>query len=156
MRRRKNCAKRRTGLSCCLVSCFAFFALAGCGYKPPYSCVRVSGQLTYDDGSLIPADTVRVIFLSQARPIDPKTPTKNGTADVDPKTGKFDFATTFAYKDGIIAGEHKVVIQCIRRGQLTHALIADEYADPAKTPLKVRTSDAPFTLKVPRLANVQR
>ena len=93
-------------------------ALSGCGYKPPYACVRVSGQVTYDDGSLIPADTIRVIFLSQTRPIDSKNPPKNGEADVDPKTGKFDFATTFEYKDGIIVGEHKVIIQCIRNKRL--------------------------------------
>jgi hypothetical protein len=45
-------------------------------------------------------------------------------------------------------GQHKVVIECYRNGQLSHDLIAAEYSDPAKTPLKVQSSESPFELKV--------
>jgi hypothetical protein len=133
----------------CLISYIALFAAAGCGYSTPYGCVRVSGKVTYDDGSPIPADEVRLIFYSQTPPVDPKMPPRKGMADAD-KTGKFDFATTFINRDGIIVGEHKVILQCIRKGQLARSLIPPEYGDAAKTPLKVRSGDSPFDLKVPK------
>ena len=119
----------------------------GC-QRAPYACVKVSGKVTYEDGSLIPADRIHVVFLSQTPPIDAKTPPKAGTADADGKTGTFDFATTFIYKDGIIPGEHKVFIQCFRNGQSFPGLVADEYSNPARSPLKVKSSESPFDLKV--------
>jgi len=122
-------------------------AFPGCGgYKPPYGCTKVSGTVTYDDGSLIPAERIRLIFVSQAPPLDPKTPPKNGLAEADVKTGKFAGATTFDYNDGIIAGEHKVLVNCWGNGKL----IPDEYRDVATTPLKVKSSDSPFHFKIPK------
>jgi hypothetical protein len=131
-----------------LIPCILLVPALGCQRVGPYSCVKVSGKVTYEDGSPIPADRIRVVFVSQTPPVDPKTPPRAGFAEADGKTGTFDFATTYAYKDGIIAGEHKVFIECYRNGQLSHDLIADEYSDPAKTPLKVQSSESPFELKV--------
>ena len=136
-------------------SCFRWFAIANglslasrCAYRSsphlgchraPYACEKVSGKVAYEDGSLIPAERIRIVFVSQKPPIDPKTGPRNGAADADPQTGKFDFATTYTHGDGIISGEHKVFLQCLRNGLQTHDLIADEYADPARTPLLVRS-----------------
>jgi len=104
--------------------------------------------VTYDDGSLIPADRIRLMFLSQAPPVDPKVSPRAGAALVDVKTGGFDSAQTYVAKDGIIAGEHKVVIQCFSGNQMRMDLVPAEYGDPKKTPLTVQTSQSPFELKV--------
>jgi hypothetical protein len=124
--------------------------MSGCGKGVPYSCVPVSGKVTYDDGSLIPADQIHLVFVSQTPPVDPKMPPKNGVATADGKTGKFDFATTYSFKDGIVSGEHKVIVQCLRKGRLVRNLVAAEFTDPTKTPLKVRTGEAPFNLTIPK------
>jgi len=133
----------------CLVACLLLVAGVGCR-KAPYSCDKVSGKVSYEDGSLIPAERIRVIFVSQRPPLDPKTAPRNGAADADVKTGEFVSATTFARGDGIIAGEHKVVIQCIREGILAQDLVADEFTDPARTPLVARSGDSPFDFRVHR------
>jgi hypothetical protein len=106
--------------------------------------------VTYDDGSLIPADEIHLVFVSLTPPTDPKTPPKNGTARADGKTGTFDSVSTYGSKDGLVTGEHKVVVQCLRKGRLVRNLIAADYMDAAKTPLKVHTGESTLNLKVPK------
>ena len=132
---------------CGTTACLALLAFAGC-QKGPYSCMKVSGKVTYEDGSLIPAERIRLVFVSQRPPIDPKIAPRNGTAEVDVKTGVFNSVTTYVKGDGIIEGEHKVVVQCLRGGLIAPDLAADEFSDLARTPLKVRANDSPFVLKV--------
>ncbi len=130
-----------------LVFVFALAAIAGCS-RQPYGCVPVSGRVTYDDGSLIPADKIRLMFVSRAPPVDQKHHPRDGSTVVDVKTGTFDSVTTYVPKDGIIAGEHKVVIQCFSGGQRRMDLVPSEYSDRTSTPLTVNTSQSPFQLKV--------
>jgi hypothetical protein len=68
----------------------------------------------------------------------------------DGKTGTFDYATTYIHKDGIIVGEHKVVVQCINSGQQAHNLVPDEVGLDAKTTLRVKTGELPLIIKVPK------
>ncbi len=124
-------------------------SVGGCGKTGPYPCIKVSGKVTYDDGSLIPAEEIEVMFLSQTPPIDPKTLPRPGTATVDGKTGKFDYATTFVPKDGIIVGEHKVMFRCLK-GKRLLPLVPDEYTKADKTPVKVQSSGSPFEFKLPK------
>ena len=131
----------------CVIASLAVATVAGCS-RHPYSCVRVSGKVTYEDGSLIPAEQIRLIFISKTPPTDPKTPARNGLAIADVETGDFESATTYVSGDGIIEGEQKVIIQCIRKGILARELVAAEFSDPAKTPFTVNTSDSPFLLKI--------
>jgi hypothetical protein len=133
-----------------LVAGVAISSIAGCGGSRPYSCVPVSGKVTYEDGSLIPADTIHLIFLSLAQPVDSRTTPKNGLADAKGKTGEFDCATTFANRDGIIVGEHKVVVQCISNGLLKRDLVPADCGDAAKTPLRVTAGTSPLIIKVPK------
>ncbi len=121
-------------------------AVSGCGNGQPYSVEKVSGKITYEDGSLIPANRLRLIFFPQVPPVDPKTPPKQGIAEVGVTTGKFSFAYTFGPNDGIIRGESKVVVQAIGNGQL----VPDEYTKEDTTPLKVKSSDSPFDFKIPK------
>jgi hypothetical protein len=139
---------RRPVAAMCAV---AFFGLlvTGCGGKP-YTCVPVSGKVMYEDGSPIGAGQIRLTFISLAPPIDPKLPPKNGLAVVDGRTGMFDYATTFVHKDGIIVGEHKVVVQCINGGHEARNLVPAEYTNASTTTLRVRSSDAPFVIKLPK------
>ncbi len=131
-----------SGPSLGLVLGFILVAAVGCR-REPYACVPVSGKVTYEDGSLIPAQRIRLIFISQAPPVDPKVYPRDGSALVDVKTGTFSWATTYTPKDGLIAGDHKVLIQCTPGG-----LVDREYDDRANTPLTVSTSQLPFLLKV--------
>jgi hypothetical protein len=141
---------RQTPATSWFIPLFALAAIAGCGKSSPYACVPASGKVTYDDGSLIPADQIQLVFVSLTPPIDPKTPPKNGIAYANGNTGTFDYASTFGNKDGIVVGEHKVVVQCLRKAHLIGNLVPAEFTDAAKTPLKTRTGDGPLTLKVPK------
>jgi hypothetical protein len=126
---------------------FAFvlvLAVAG-GCKP--SCVPVSGKVTYDDGTLIPADKIK-LFFQDNRPEDPKVHPQSGMAEIDVKTGVFKSASTFAHNDGILKGEHKVIILCFVGGQTATDLVGPEYADAKKTPLTLDSSQSPFDIKV--------
>jgi hypothetical protein len=122
-------------------------AVVGCK-KQPFSCVPVSGKVMYEDGSLIQAERIRVKFISQAQSADPHIAPREGAADVDGKTGTFDWVTTYVPKDGIIPGEHKVVIQCFTGSRLRTDLVGEEYSNSTKTPLIVQSSQSPFELKV--------
>jgi hypothetical protein len=132
-----------------LVLLLVLLGFCGCD-KQPYSTVKVSGKVTYEDGSLIPADRIHIIFVSQAKPIDPKIHPRAGLADADPKTGKFDSVTSQNYNDGIVAGEHKVLIQAFRGQQLASDLVPAEYGSESTTPLAASSSKSPFEFKIPK------
>jgi len=124
-------------------------AVAGCS-EEPFAYVQVSGQVTYEDGSVIPAPRVKVSFVSQAPPLDQKTVPRPGVAEVDPATGKFQTVTSHTYGDGLVRGEHKVLVEALSASNVRLPLVPPEYADVAKTPLRVDTKDSPFTIKVPK------
>jgi hypothetical protein len=124
-------------------------AVAGCSGEP-YAYTQVSGRVTYEDGSVIPAARVKVTFVSQAPPVDKKIVPRPGVAEVDPATGKFQTVTSHTYGDGIIRGEHKVLVEALSATNIRLPLVAPEYANIAKTPLRVDTKDSPFEIKVPK------
>ena len=129
--------------------------LSGCGSGDPFPYVKVSGKVSYDDGSLIPADRIVVQFVPQVPPLDPKTVPPYGLAEVDPKTGRFNVVTSHNYGDGLVRGEHKVVIQTIDKRDHPMGLVPREYTQAKKTPLVVNTNQSPFDLKVRKPAGVQ-
>jgi hypothetical protein len=123
--------------------------VAGCSGEPfPYT--QVSGRVTYEDGSVIQAPRVKVTFVSQAPPLDGKTVPRPGVAEVDPATGKFQTVTSHTYGDGIVRGEHKVLVEALSATNVRLPLVPPEYANIAKTPLHVDTKDSPFEIKVPK------
>ncbi len=132
----------------CAAILLALALAAGCGSRDPYACVRVSGKVTYDDGSLIPAEQIRVTFVPQAPPINATVQPHSGSAAVDVKSGKFAAATTYSLNGGIIAGKHKVLVYAYSGGKLRTDLAPKEYSDPGTTPLLVDTSQLPFDIKV--------
>ncbi len=110
----------------------------------------VSGSVSYDDGTLIPADRIVVNFLPMAAPLDPATHPRPGAAEVDVTTGKFEFATSHKYADGVVKGKHRVFLMIGAEGKPAEALAPAEYLDASSTPVVYDTSSGVLTLTVPK------
>jgi len=126
--------------------------LAGCGSGEPFSMVPVSGKVVYEDGSLIPAPQLQVIFVPQIPPADKKTYPRQGLAYVNPKDGTFSNVTSHQPGDGVVIGRAKVVVKSLdERGNPT-AHVPAAYQDVSTTPLEVEVSkdSREFTLKIDR------
>jgi hypothetical protein len=130
------------GATCCLL------LLTGCGSGDPFAYVQVSGKVTYEDGSPIPADQLVLTFIPQGGSLDAKTHPRPGVATVDRATGEFRDVTSHKVNDGLVRGKHKVTLSGANHSQLKATVVPPEYADPDKTPLMVDTADQPFVLKV--------
>lgn len=137
------------------VTCLAV-AVGGCGSGDPFSYKKVSGKVTYEDGSAIPSDSVIVTFAPQAEPIGDEFHPRSGMAYVD-GDGAFDAVTSYKYGDGIVRGEHKVLVSIrggpTRPGKKTEPLIPPRYSRLATTPLLVHTDDSPFHIVIDRSAD---
>jgi len=137
------------------VACTALLAVVvgtatGCWQSRPFDFVPVSGKVTYEDGSLISAARIDVTFEPQTPPLDPKTYPPQGLASVNVETGEFELVTSRSYGDGIVPGEHKVVIQTYTEQGTPAYLVPPEYTSVADTPIVVDAADAPFTFAVPK------
>jgi len=127
--------------------------LAGCSnHGDPYSYVKVSGKVTYDDGSLIPAKTIELSFIPQTATAVGKLYPKAGSCNIDTKTGEFRNVTTHTPFDGLVPGKHKVQITGASHAPLPKDIVPAEYASPVKTPLEVDTDNLPFEIKVKKPA----
>ena len=142
---------RRLRSAACLflIAAFGLALLAGCGSREPFELVKVSGRITYEDGTLIPAEGnyVRLTFYPQTPPRDPRTHPRPGTAEVNLQDGAFSRATTHHWGDGLTVGKHKVVISTIALQQAPKG-VPQEYNDLHHTPLEVDTANVPFHLKI--------
>jgi hypothetical protein len=123
-------------------------AFSGCGSGNPWSTVDVSGKITYEDGSVIPAQSIKLYFASQTPPADAKTFPKQGSVGVNAADGSFDKITTYKYGDGLIPGKHKVVVAAFDGGRDLSPKVPREYTAVATTPLEIDTADAPLELKI--------
>jgi hypothetical protein len=120
----------------------------------PWDIAKVSGKLTFSDGSPIkltnpdgtPVKIMRITL--QFIPQDPPTgrvQLKTATAEVDVETGIFESATTLRPAgDGAIVGNHKIIFQIYQQledGSIFPMTdmpgIPDKYRSPVTTPLKV-------------------
>lgn len=109
---------------------------SGCGGDNPFDMIPISGKVTYEDGSPIPATRITVIFVPQVAPLDAKTYASPGQANVDVETGEFHSMTTRTPGDGAAIGRHKVQIMAM----------GDDLAPSPAVPLRYRdptTSDIP-------------
>ncbi len=141
---------REFGLANCVVLVLAMggmIAVAGCGGSDPFGYVQVSGKVTYEDGTPIPAPNIQVTFAPQSPAIDAKTHPPHGTAEIK-EDGTFDRVTSRKFGDGIVRGRHKVLVQALDAEDRLSDAVPPDYADPATTPLEVDTADAPFHLKI--------
>jgi hypothetical protein len=130
------------------VAAVAAACAAGCSGGSPYDLVQVAGTVKYDDGSLIPAETIMLKFEPQAAPLDAKTHPRKAYGRVNVANGTFDTMTTHKYGDGVVAGKHKVlIIPTTTDGKVTR-LIPEEYRNPATTPVEIDTEKQPLEIKV--------
>jgi hypothetical protein len=134
--------------SCGVVVAIGVASFVGCGQSDPFEHSQVSGKVTYDDGSLIPAERIVVTFLPQVEAIDAKTHARPGQADVNVADGTFSEATTYERGDGVVAGKHKVLVQALDALGTPTAQVPPEYGDAAQTPLEYDTSSGSLEIKI--------
>lgn len=131
------------------VAMIGLLAVAGCGSSEPFSQVPITGTVTYEDGSLIPAEQIRVTFYPQAQPKDAKTHPRPGTASVNVADGSFKEVTSHKFNDGVVAGLQKVTVQTFDSADMPTDLLPAEYNDVHTTPLTYDTaSGGPAKLTV--------
>jgi hypothetical protein len=130
--------------------------LAGCSSNhDPFGYVQVSGKVTYDDGTLIPAATLGLVFYPQTAAVG-KSHARPGATVVDVRSGAFHNVTSHTPRDGLVRGKHKVVLTAgSSDSRLPASLVPPEYTDFQKTPLVVDTDELPFVIKVPKPAGTQ-
>jgi hypothetical protein len=129
-----------------LTACLA----AGCGKRDPFDYVAASGKVAYDDGSLIPAQTIEVHFLPQGGALDQKTHPRPGLGYVNVADGTFKDVTSM--KPGIPRGRHKVVIRTFDATPKEVPLVPKQYTDVTTTPLEIDTAkqSPPYNFSVPK------
>jgi hypothetical protein len=135
---------QRPGLR--VVSLLTVAWVVGCGQAvEPFACVPVGGTVVYEDGTSIPGAYLQ--FVPQTPPLDKKTFPRPGVAELAPD-GKILSVTTYNFGDGVIAGEHKVIVKSQTASGARTKAVGPEYGDERTTPLTVRTDESPFLLKV--------
>jgi hypothetical protein len=125
-----------------------FTLLLGCSNNSPFEYIAVQGQLTYEDGSTIPAKGIRLQFITiDVKPHKGAHP-RPATTQLNSQ-GHFDSVTSYKYGDGLVPGRHKVAIfyATDKNGKL---LVPKAYTHAATTPLIVDTADTPLKIKVPK------
>jgi hypothetical protein len=150
------------GSRLCLGVCTLLFvaSLSGCGSGEPFSYVPAKGNVTYEDGTIIPAPRIRLYFVAVNPPTSgdekifpPKGHTEVANADGSNTDGHFDDVTSHNFADGLLPGKHKVIVlPSDARGQLIDGLVPPEYGDPKKTPLEIDTAVQPLVIKVKKPA----
>jgi hypothetical protein len=124
---------------------------SGCGSGAPFDFTPISGKITYEDGSPIPAPGLRLYFYPQNVPPvgDAYAPQAVAVVEAD---GSFASATTRKFGDGVVPGKQKVALffATDAKGKL---LGPKPYPSGATTPLELtvdKSSNNPLELKVPR------
>jgi hypothetical protein len=136
----------RSVLLCLCVAVLSIFNV-GCGSRGPFKYVRVSGKVSYEDGSPIPGGCKATFISQDAAPVGNAYP-RQGIANVNAE-GEFESVTSYKYADGLVPGKHKVVIQAAneRDGK---PVVPKEYANVETTPLVIDTANSPLDIKVPK------
>ena len=119
-----------TRMVCTALVAMVLVGTSGCGGDNPFDTIPVSGKVTYEDGSLIPATRMTVIFVPQVAPLDSKTYASPGQANVDVETGEFQSMTTRKLGDGATVGRHKVQIMAVGENQAPSTAVPLRYRDP--------------------------
>ncbi len=122
---------------CCL--------LAGCGSSTPFKLLPVNGKVTYDDGSLVKAESLRVEFNPATVATGPVT-TPGGTTQVNVADGTFAAVTTRRTGDGLAPGRYKVVVVPFKKGPkggpTPTTAVPAKYQKETTTPLEIDVSEA--------------
>ncbi len=139
-------SKRWLNPKCFALGCLGLwlaFAI-GCDNNP-FPQVKISGTITYEDGSIIPAERIRIWFQSQHEAIDASTHPRPASAQVNCSDGSFEGATTYKYLDGLVRGEHTVFIDITPKDAIPVA-----FTRASTSPLKISTDDLPLDIRLPK------
>jgi len=123
------------------VAWLVFLTTVGCNRDMPFELVPVQGKVTYEDGSLIPADSILVTF----NPINSGTIGKiappGGQTSVNVQDGTFSAVSSHRANDGVVVGQHKVVVVSFKKGANGNPVPSDAvpaiYRKLATTPLEI-------------------
>jgi hypothetical protein len=135
-------------------------ASSGCGGSSgdPFTYKKISGKVTYDDGSLIPATRLELKFSQvNPQPVGNMYP-RPGTADVKVDDGTFESVTSSPQNvgGGLVPGKYKVTLVTQEKNEKPRGLVPPEYLDFAKTPLVIDTNDSPLAITVKKPANLPK
>lgn len=123
---------------------------AGCGSSGPFEYTPASGKITYEDGTLIPAPSMRVIFTALDHQDDPQFKPRPAMANFNAATGEFDSVTSYKFGDGLVSGRHRVALAAVDATGKDLKLFPEVYSDIRKSPLIIDTADLPLVIKVPK------
>ena len=129
-------------------------SISGCGSKVPFDIVPVHGKVTYDDGSLIPADSIHVTFNPILSGEKGKVVPPGGQTDLNVQDGTFSAVSSHRAYDGVAIGRHKVVVVSFKKGpdgkSVPSAAVPPIYRNTSSTPLEVEgeSNDQFLDLKV--------
>lgn len=132
----------------CWVACLFLGGVVstGCGSGSPFDYIKVEGVVQYEDGTPIPfVGETRLVFESQAPPLGEAIHPRPAIAYAA-EDGSFSSVTSYKYGDGLVRGEHKVILSAT--DVAGSDLIPREYSDIKTTPLLVDTGDSPLLIKV--------
>ncbi len=133
---------------CGLLSLLACGFVAGCGSNSPYAYQKVSGKITYEDGSPISGSGLILRFAAQDAPKLESAVPRPAFARTNAQ-GEFECVTSYKFGDGLIPGKHKVAIE--PQGSLDAApAVPKEYRSISTTTLVIDTADSPLEIKVPK------
>jgi hypothetical protein len=124
---------------------------AGCGSDAPYEVISISGTVMYEDETPVPGEYVTVTFIPQVENLDSKTYPRSAQAGVDPD-GTFSNASTYEFGDGVIPGEHKVVVESVDANESPTGAVPPEYSSQESTPLTITVSpdETTFDIRLPK------
>jgi hypothetical protein len=132
----------------CFAAAVAIALAGGCGSDTPWSPVDVTGKVTYEDGSVIPVQSMKLYFAPQTPPKDTKTFPRQGSVGVNVADGSFADVTTYQYGDGLIPGKHKVIVVAYDGGRDLSPKVPRIYSSVTTTPLEIDTANLPIEIKI--------
>jgi hypothetical protein len=133
---------------------FIIASVLGCGSSVPFDFVPVHGKVTYEDGSLIPADSILVTFSPILSGEKSRTVPPGGRTDVNVQDGTFSAVSSYRKDDGLAIGRHKVMVVSAKKGpngqSAPSTAVPLVYGQEATTPLEieVESNDQFLDLKV--------
>lgn len=122
----------------------AIVPLVGCGPRAPFDYVKVSGKVIYEDGTPVP-EGIRVGFVSQMPSLEGDLRPRPAYGFTN-ENGEFAYVTSQKPGDGIVPGEHKVLV--VIEAENPTRVIPAEYGQVKTTPLTVQAEDSPFELRI--------
>jgi len=141
-----------------MICAAAMLVASGCGPREPFSHAQIKGKVTYEDGTPIEADRIRILFHPQTPPKDQKTHPRVGETDLN-EDGTFENVSSHKYGDGVVVGEHKVTLIPLDENERELKVVPPEYMHPDTTPLTINTDDysddTGFELTVPKPPGVK-